>query len=82
MAGVLTAAAAVALSAAPAIAGDRSEAGIDADDARIQAILGTPGSVAAERRDNKSVARSLRGSQHVRSHHAVPVIAGGQAKPQ
>jgi hypothetical protein len=78
MAGVLRAgAAAVALSAAPALAGDRSDAGIDADDARTQAILGTPGSMAAGQRDSKSVDRPPRRSSHVRSHHAVPAPTNG-----
>ena len=42
----------IAATPAAALAGDRSDAGIDADDARTDAILGTPGSAPADRRVN------------------------------
>ena len=80
MVGLARAVAAVfALGALPtaALAGDRSDAGIDADDARTQAILGTPGFGPADRRDRGHAARQPRRSSHVRTGRAHAPSTGG-----
>ena len=72
-------AAVFALGALPtaALAGDRSDAGIDADDARTQAILGTPGVGPAGQRDRGHDARQPRRSPHGRNGRAHAPSAGG-----
>ena len=76
-------AAVFALGALPtaALAGDRSDAGVDADDARTRAILGTPGSGSADRHDRGHAARQPRRSSHVRTGGALAPSAGS-AKAQ
>jgi hypothetical protein len=72
-------AAVFALGALPtaALGGDRSDAGIDADDARTQAILGTPGFGPADRGDRGHAARQPRRSSHVRTGRAHAPSTGG-----
>ena len=80
MVGLARAVAAVfALGALPtaAFAGDRSDAGIDADDARTQAILGTPGIGPADQRDRGHAARQLRRSSHGGTGRAHAPSTGG-----
>jgi hypothetical protein len=80
MAGFARAVAAVfALGALPtaALAGDRSDAGMDADDARTQAILGTPGFGPAGQRDRRHAARQPRRSSHGGTGHAHAPSTGG-----
>ena len=60
-----------------AIAGERSDAGIDADDARTQAILAAPGFAPANRGD-RDILRPPRPKSHVRSGHAVAGRAGAE----
>jgi hypothetical protein len=60
-----------------ALAGDRSDAGIDADDARTQAILGTPGFGPADRGDHGHATRQPQRSSHLRTGRARASSAGG-----
>jgi hypothetical protein len=79
MVGLARAVAAVfALGALTAVlAGDRSDAGIDADDARTQAILGTPGFGPAGQRDRGDAVRQPRRSSHVRTGRTHAPFNGG-----
>jgi hypothetical protein len=72
-------AAVFALGALPTavLAGDRSDAGIDADDARTQAILGTPGFGPAGQRDRGHAGRQPRRSSHVRTARGHAPSTGG-----
>ena len=60
-------------SLAPAVlAGERRDAGVDADDARTQAILGTLNPAAADRRDVRPDAPALKPSLHIRPGRVTP----------
>jgi hypothetical protein len=61
----------------PALADNRSDAGTDADDARTQAILGTPGFGPAGQRDRGHAARQPRRSSHGKTSRAHAPSAGG-----
>ena len=56
--------------AGPSLAGDRSDAGVDADDARTEAILGAHGPAPAGRRDAGRAMRPARRTPHGRKGRA------------
>ena len=64
-----------------ALAGDRTDAGLDADDARTQVILGKPGFGPVDRGDHGHATRQPRRSSHVQTGRALAQSAG-RAKAQ